>query len=90
MAFRNFRILMNEGIISTWIKKLPKFRIDGIKPSTRFHAQMIIDQYYRWHNEKRRHGSLGRQAPEMAWKRYNPIPFENEKLLKTFRKQSSL
>ncbi len=53
-----------------------RFEFDSI-----YHAQMIIDRYYKWYNEKRRHGSLNRQAPETAWKKYNPIPFENEKLL---------
>jgi len=43
---------------------------------------MIIDRYYRWYNEKRRHGSLNRQAPDSAWKKYNPVPFENEKTTK--------
>jgi transposase InsO family protein len=46
-----------------------------------FHAQLIIDRYYKWYNEKRRHGSLKRQTPESVWKKYNPISFENEKLL---------
>jgi putative transposase len=46
-----------------------------------YHAQMIIDRYYSWYNEKRRHGSLNRQAPETTWKKFNPIPFENKKLL---------
>jgi transposase InsO family protein len=35
---------------------------------------------YRWYNEKRRHGYLGRLAPELVWKKFNPISFENEKL----------
>jgi putative transposase len=55
--------------------------IDRFEFESIYHAQMIIDRYYRWYNEKRRHGSLNRQAPETAWKKYNPIPFENEKLL---------
>jgi len=55
--------------------------IDRFEFESIFHAQMVIDRYYKWYNEKRRHGSLNRQAPEMAWKKYNPIPFENEKIL---------
>jgi putative transposase len=46
-----------------------------------YHAQLVIDRYYKWYNEKRRHGSLGGQTPEIVWKNYNPIPFENEKRL---------
>ena len=55
--------------------------IDRFEFESIFHAQLVIDRYYKWYNEKRRHGSLNRQAPETAWKKYNPIPFENEKLL---------
>jgi putative transposase len=55
--------------------------IDRFEFECIYHAQMVIDRYYKWYNEKRRHGSLKRQAPETAWKKYNPIPFENEKLL---------
>lgn len=47
---------------------------------------MVIDRYYKWYNEKRTHGSLNRQDPENAWKKYNPTPFENEKLLNYLQK----
>ena len=55
--------------------------IDRFEFESIFHAQMVINRYYKWYNEKRRHGSLKRQSPQSAWKQYNPIPFENEKLL---------
>ncbi len=55
--------------------------IDRFEFVSIYHAQMIIDRYYKWYNEKGRHGSLNRQAPETAWKKYDPIPFENKKLL---------
>ncbi len=55
--------------------------IDRFEFESIFHAQMVIDRYYKWYNEKRRYGSLNRQAPNTAWKKYNPVPFENEKLL---------
>jgi putative transposase len=55
--------------------------IDRFEFESIYHARMIIDRYYKWYNEKRRHGSLKRQAPDLAWKKYNPGPFENEKLL---------
>jgi putative transposase len=43
---------------------------------------MIIDRYYRWYNEKRRHGSLKGKSPQTIWNEYfNPNPFENKKPL---------
>ena len=40
-----------------------------------YHAQMIIDRYYKWYNEKRRHGSLSGKTPETVWNKYfNPFP----------------
>ena len=55
--------------------------IDRFEFESIYHAQMVIDRYYKWYNEKRRHGSLNGQTPESVYKKYNPIPFENEKLL---------
>jgi len=55
--------------------------IDRFEFESIYHAQMVIDRYYKWYNEKRRHWSLNGQAPETVWKNYNPVPFENEKLL---------
>lgn len=55
---------------------IDRFEFDSI-----YHAQIVIDRYYKWYNEKRRHWSLNGQTPETVWKNYNPIPFENEKLL---------
>jgi putative transposase len=46
-----------------------------------YHAQLVIERYYKWYNEERRHRSLKGQTPDKVWKKYNPIPFENEKLL---------
>jgi len=54
--------------------------IDRFESESIFHAQMVIDWYYKWYNEKRRHWSLNGQTPETVWNNYNPIPFENEKL----------
>ena len=49
---------------------MDRFEFDSI-----YHAQMIIDRYYKWYNEKRRHGSLNRKAPETIWNQYfNPFP----------------
>ena len=55
--------------------------IDRYEFESIFYAQLVIDRYYKWYNEKRKHWSLNRQTPETVWKYYNPIPFENEKLL---------
>ncbi|MEO6550734.1 MAG: IS3 family transposase [Ferruginibacter sp.] len=49
---------------------MDRFEFDSI-----YHAQMIIDRYYKWYNEKRKHGSLQRKAPETVWNQYfNPFP----------------
>ena len=56
---------------------IDRFEFDSI-----YHAQMIIDKYYKWYNEKRRHGSLNGKTPQTVWNYYfNPNPFENKKLL---------
>ena len=51
---------------------IDRFEFDSI-----YHAQMIIDRYYKWYNEKRRHGSLNGQTPTQVFEKYNPSPFEN-------------
>lgn len=51
---------------------IDRFEFDSI-----YHAQMIIDRYYKWYNEKRRHGSLKGKTPEFIYNHFfNPIPFE--------------
>ena len=51
---------------------IDRFEFDSI-----YHAQMIIDRYYKWYNEKRRHGSLTGKTPQIVWNQYfNPNPFE--------------
>ncbi len=51
---------------------IDRFEFDSI-----YHAQMIIDRYYKWYNEKRRHGSLNGKTPQTVWNYYfNPNPFE--------------
>jgi Integrase core domain len=37
--------------------------IDRFEFESIFHAQMVINRYYKWYNEKRRHGSLNRMTP---------------------------
>jgi putative transposase len=49
--------------------------IDRYEFDSIYHAQMVIDRYYKWYNERRRHGSLGRKAPDIIWDQYfNPFP----------------
>jgi putative transposase len=48
--------------------------IESFEFESIYQAQFIIDRYYKWYNEKRRHGSLGGQTPDKVWKNYNPIP----------------
>lgn len=51
---------------------IERFEFDSI-----YHAQMIIDRYYQWYNEKRRHGSLNGKTPNAVYRQYfNPNPFE--------------
>jgi putative transposase len=51
---------------------IDRFEFDSI-----YHAQMIIDRYYKWYNEKRRHGSLKGRTPGSVYNHFfNPIPFE--------------
>jgi len=51
---------------------IDRFEFDSI-----YHAQMIIDRYYKWYNEKRRHGSLKGRTPQSVYTHFfNPIPFE--------------
>jgi len=49
--------------------------VDRYEFDSIYHAQMVFDRYYKWYNEKRRHGSLGRKTPELVWNNYfNPFP----------------
>lgn len=44
--------------------------IDRYEFESIYHAQMVIDRYYKWYNEKRRHGSLSGKTPEFVWAQY--------------------
>lgn len=55
--------------------------IDRYEFESIYHAQLVMARYYTWYNEKRRHGSLDRGTPNHRFQTYNPVPFENEKLL---------
>jgi putative transposase len=44
---------------------IDRFEFDSI-----YHAKMIIDRYYKWYNEKRRHGSLQGRTPQAVWDQY--------------------
>lgn len=49
--------------------------IDRYEFDSIYHAQMVFNRYYKWYNEKRKHGSLGRKTPELIWNQFfNPYP----------------
>jgi transposase InsO family protein len=65
---------------------IERFEFDSI-----YHAQLVIDRYYKWYNESRRHGSLKGQTPDTVWNQYfNPIPLNTKNNSITFEKLSSL
>lgn len=66
---------------------IDRFEFDSI-----YHAQMIIERYYKWYNEKRRHGSLSGRTPEIVWNQnINPTLLITKKNNSTiFGKLSSL
>jgi putative transposase len=49
--------------------------IDRFEFESLYHAQLVIDRYYRWYNEKRRHWALNQGTPQSRWNDYfNPLP----------------
>ncbi len=65
---------------------IDRFEFDSI-----YHAQMIIDRYYKWYNEKRRHGSLQGKTPQAVYNQYLIQTLLNAKNYSTnFEKLSSL
>jgi len=51
---------------------IDRFEFDSI-----YHVQLIIDRYYKWYNERRRHGSLKGKTPQSVYNQYfNPNPFD--------------
>lgn len=44
---------------------IDRFEFDSI-----YHTQAIIDRYYKWYNEKRRHGSLAGRTPQAVYNQY--------------------
>lgn len=48
-----------------------RFEFDSL-----YHAQLVFDRYYKWYNEKRKHGSLSAKTPQNIWDQYylNPFP----------------
>lgn len=64
--------------------------IDRYEFDSIYHAQMTIDRYYKWYNERRRHGSLQGRTPEAVWNQYiNPTLLNIKKDSTTFTKQSN-
>ncbi len=65
---------------------IERFEFDSI-----YHAQGIIDRYYKWYNEKRRHGSLAGRTPQAVYDQYiNPTLLNAKTYSTTFEKPSSL
>jgi putative transposase len=51
--------------------------IDRFEFESIYHAQLVMDRYYRWYNDKRRHGSLNGRTPNAVYNQsFNPNPFE--------------
>ena len=44
---------------------IDRFEFDSI-----YHAEMVIDRYYKWYNEKRRHGALSGRTPDFVYHQY--------------------
>lgn len=67
----------DNAYIEALHSKLQREVIDRFEFDSIYHAEMIIDRYYKWYNEKRRHGSLAGRTPQIIWNQYyNPNPFE--------------
>ncbi len=71
----------DNAYIEAFHSNLHREVIDRYEFDSIYHAQMVLDRYYEWYNQKRRHGGLNRQTPNHVFQNINPIPFENEKLL---------
>jgi len=71
----------DNAYIEAFHSNLKREVIDRYEFDSIYHAQMILDRYYEWYNDKRRHGALQRQTPNQVFQNINPVPFENEKLL---------
>lgn len=57
--------------------------VDRFEFESVHHARLLFDRYYRWYNERRKHGSLNRKTPQQIWNSYfyyqNPNPIKTEK-----------
>jgi transposase InsO family protein len=71
----------DNAYIEAFHSNLQREVIDRYEFDSIYHAQMVLDRYYEWYNEKRRHGALNRKTPNRVFQIINPVPFENEKLL---------
>ena len=71
----------DNAYIEAFHSNLQREVIDRYEFDSIYHAQMVLDRYYEWYNEKRRHGAINRQTPNYVFKNINPVPFEKKKLL---------
>ena len=70
----------DNAFIEALHSNLQREVIDRFEFDSVYHAQMVIDRYYKWYNQQRRHGSLKGQTPDSVhYQNINPNPFENKK-----------
>lgn len=64
-----------------------RFEFDSI-----YHAQLVFDRYYRWYNDRRKHGSLAGMTPQRAWDQNNfkPFPYKTKNIGKMPENQQNL
>ena len=60
----------DNAYIEALHSNLQRKAIDRFEFESPYHAQMIIDRYYKWYNEKRRHGSLNGKTQNFIWDQY--------------------
>ena len=53
----------DNAYIEAFHSNLQREVIDRYEFESIYHAQMVIDRYYEWYNEKRRHGRLKQARP---------------------------
>ena len=70
----------DNAFIEALHSNLQREVIDRFEFDSVYHAQMVINRYYKWYNQQRRHGSLKGQTPDSVhYQKINPNPFENER-----------
>jgi putative transposase len=60
----------DNAFIEAFHSNLQREVIDRYEFDSIYHAQMVMERYYKWYNEKRRHGSLSGKTPQKIWNQY--------------------